>query len=105
MLPNNNDPSVLTNNAIDDAEEDGEEDEVPLPIKCVHNSWQTQEHKDDCLTDVGHHLHGVFCCGHRLFVHIRFHVVTHCDAAKRQPGRGDDKMMTDMFVFLTCSLN
>ena len=59
----------------DCAEEDGEDDEPPVPVVLVVDGGHAQEHEDHRLGAARQHLHPVLNRRLRAARHVSFHVV------------------------------
>lgn len=82
--------SPLTQDAVDGAEEDGEDDEGGVPVVGALDGGDAEEHEDDGLRGRGQHLHGVLNGGVGLTRDVLFHVVLHRDAAEGDAGKGGE---------------
>lgn len=84
--PWGNDSYILTDDAIDRAEDDGHDDEPRVPIVMVVHGRHPEEHKYDSFRAAWQHFHRVFDRGVRLVRYIRLHVILHGDAAEGDSG-------------------
>ena len=82
-------PSIhmLTNASVEQAKNQSEdhEDRVPLMLPKVHQRCDTQEDKDDGLTDAAKHLQEVLYGRVGFLRDVGFHIGLHEDCAEDNP--------------------
>ena len=93
--------SWLTQCPPNEAEEQSEANEGPVPLMVFPHCRHSHEHENQGLADAAQHLHEIFYCGIGILGNILLHIFFHCHCTCCHPVPGKTSEISHNLVFFS----